>query len=697
MKYLNLTIIAVITFITSAAAQSYLSHLQDTQNDPVFTTYAAAMSRSEFTVNEGYQFIWYDPAKGMNFETERAGNLGIIFNMNNHVVSELQQFYKKPVITTSYSDVVKYYYYPFKDVKVETTFLVYSSRIAIREMKIINESPFRISINVYPFIQNETRDYTNIKMNSFGNQISFMHKEFPDGWMKSHNIPFKTNLNDFLMFNTKVNSWGTYNIFSKIRDTSSSIFINAVGNNSLNTQTGTNESRIIAAQKSFEISAGQEVTFKVIKAVDAADSTGNTIKLIQECRNLFKADLNKYLQEDETVYGKIPDIKFDNEEYKDLYWNAFSLLRQCMLPAEGQLKTNYYVFSREPRWGWGYGGQVFHESLSMLAYVYMDPVSAMNSQRVFIQTQHENGYINYRTGPYLNETIPTNGQLTTSAPWFNWENWELYKVSHDKEFLKQAYAAGKKFYEFWVKNRDSNNDGLCEWGANAVLESVRDAYVAVWDQVGDPANFDALGLNLMLVKEANSLAHMAEELDNNDDYKMFTADARKRTELINKYMWDPETEFYYQVNKNDRTFTFKKKNDLKRKEIVAFLALWSGVASKEQAAALVKHLTDPKEFWRNYGIPSLSADDPYYNPIGYWNGPVWVPWNYLVFRGLIDYGYKKDAKELAERVLKNVDYQLKTNHWFWEFYSADDLQAGWHKTYIWTGIIARMLIDMQKL
>ena len=35
-------------------------------------------------------------------------------------------------------------------------------------------------------------------------------------------------------------------------------------------------------------------------------------------------------------------------------------------------------------------------------------------------------------------------------------------------------------------NRDSDHDGLCEWGGHAVLESVRDGYVAAWDQVGWP-------------------------------------------------------------------------------------------------------------------------------------------------------------------------------------------------------------------
>lgn len=684
-----------------AKAQDYLSHLHDTQDDPVYTTYAAAMSRSQFTINEGYQFIWYDPEKGLDFLNERAGTIGLIFKMNNSIVYRLDQYYKRPVITASYSDIVKFYYYPFKDVRIEETFLVYTSKIAVRKIKIINESSFDIRLSIYPFVQSSIGDYTDIKVFPGRNGFTFHHKEYPDGWMKDHNIPFVENLKDVVMLSRSFDSWGKFNKYDKENDTSSSIFINRIKNDTLSNAVDGNTAKIIGCQKRFTISGGKSTEFRIVKGTEA-DTVKNYEEFETQCSEVLIYDLDKFIQTDESSYSKIPQLNFGNKEYQALYWNAFTLLRQCMMPPEGKCHYNYYIFSREPKWGWGYGGQVFHESLSMLAYVYMDPIGAENSQRVFMERQHPDGYINYRTGPYLDETIPTNGQFTSSAPWFNWENWEIYKVSHDKKFLAEAYESGKKFYEFWLKNRDSNHDGLCEWGGNGVLECVRDAYVALWDEVGDPENFDAVDLNMMLVKEAKSLADMAKALGHKKESEFYLKDAEKRTELINKYMWDPKTGFYYQINKNDHSFTYpdkigmdahKKKDDLKRKEIIGFLALWSGVASKEQAAILVKHLTDPKEFWRKYGVPSLSADDPYYNPIGYWNGPVWVPWNYLIFRGLIDYGYKKEAKELAEKVLDNVSYQLKTNHWFWELYSADNHEAGWHKAYIWTGIIARMMID----
>jgi hypothetical protein len=136
--------------------------------------------------------------------------------------------------------------------------------------------------------------------------------------------------------------------------------------------------------------------------------------------------------QDESDYSSIQPPVTADSDVAMLYWNAFTLMRQCMLPPEGQLSHNYYVFSRELQWGWGHAGQVFHESLSMLAYPAMDSAGAMNSQRVFMERQAENGYIDYPTGPYLDETTPYDGELTTSAPWFNWENYEVYRITKNR-------------------------------------------------------------------------------------------------------------------------------------------------------------------------------------------------------------------------------------------------------------------------
>ncbi len=63
---------------------------------------------------------------------------------------------------------------------------------------------------------------------------------------------------------------------------------------------------------------------------------------------------------------------------------------------------------------------------------------------------------------------------------------------------------------------------------HAVLESVRDGQAAVWDQVGWPSGFECLDLNCMLVSEANSLAFMASELGEQQEYQYWINEAGKQ-------------------------------------------------------------------------------------------------------------------------------------------------------------------------
>lgn len=679
---------------TGVFAQDFLSSLSATKNDPLYTTYAAALTRSEFIVDEGYEFVWYDGIRGIDFVTDKAGNLCLGFKLGGEFRYLLSQMEREPVITTSYSDLVKYYYYPFREIRVEVFFQVYSSRIAIEDVRVVNEGQATAELSVYPFLHHGTDVLSDGGVIAERDGLTFRHKERPDGWTRDHGVPNVEDLVNAYLLDTVADSWGVYAALGSMSPGDPTTeFFSDVFNPSLSNEITQGSAKVAALQKGFVIPPGQSAHFRLTRGVAEAD--GDVGGLIAACRAVRTIDLEQFVRDDEETYRRIPRLDFDDPREEMMYWSSFSLVRQCTLPPEGDCSYNYYVFSREPTWGWGHGGQVFHESLVMLAYVFMDPKSAMDSQRVYRERQRSNGYINYRTGPYLNETIPYNNQLTTSAPWLSWENWEIYGVTKDTSFLREAYESGSKFYQFWLENRDVDGDGLSEWGAHALLECVRDGKVAVWDQVGWPSNFEALDLNSMLVREAKSLSSMAGALGDAGAGTQWLQEAEARAGHINQYMWDSTTGFYYHVDKSDHDFTFRSPNDLKREEIIGFLPLWAGVASQEQAERLVEKLLTPSKFWRQYGVPTLAADDPYYDPMGYWNGPVWVQWQYLIFRGLLEYGFRDFAEQLARKVFDTVIDQLSTNHSFWELYSPDSRWAGWNKPYIWSALVSRMEIDLR--
>ncbi|MCX6307072.1 MAG: trehalase family glycosidase [Bacteroidetes bacterium] len=708
METIRYILFVTLLQVGVTGSAQFLSTLKAVKSDALYTTYAAPSARTHYKTDQGYQFQWFDDGSGVEFISKDGPNLGIAFKTGDRLIFKLAELYREPVVTSSYSDLVRYFYYPVKDFRVEVFFAVYSSETAIVQYRFVNEGLIPLSFSALPYLYYPYADsLLKIEHQPYPDGFAFSLLKKRDGWMQEHNIPLADTLTGFYMQTGCSALTGRVFVRStekNARQTDDDQYKQLIESMNLQKRSSKYVNGIISS-RSFTLQPGDATSFRV--AADLVNKgsgrqgslhtsrkvAGKEVQKLSEPGNLDKFDLENLVKEDEQAYANIPKLSFTNRNQEMLYWSAFSLMRQCMMPPEAACRHNYYVFSREPRWGWGYGGQVFHESLVMLAYAYMDPMGAMNSQRVFMDRQQPGGYINYRTGPYLDETIETNGKPTSSAPWFNYENLEIYKITGDVRFLKKAYASGKKFYQYYVANRDSNNNGLCEWGAHAELESVRDARVAVWDKVGWAANFEGPDVNSMLVKEAGSLSEMAKQLGLAEESKQWQDDARRRSDLINKTMWDPETNFYYNVTKNDHSFTFQSPNDLKIKEIIGFLPLWSGGADAEKAKLLVAKMQDPAEFWRPFGVPSLTAADSYYCPIGYWNGPVWVQWEYLLYRGLRDYGYGEVAGTLANRVLDNMIFHLKSDHTFWEFYSADDHQAGWNKTYIWAGIAARFLID----
>ncbi|HKI44857.1 MAG TPA: hypothetical protein VKA08_05925, partial [Balneolales bacterium] len=444
LKFSVLLVIA-LGMVSTGQAQ-FLSNLHATADTPLFTTYAAAKSRSEFALDEGYHFTYYDTTGGADFTTDTGGDWDLAFSRGSRFVYKLNSLNRQPVISASYPDMVRYHYFPYKDLQVEGTFFVYSSHTAIQDIILKNTGLRSISFRIIPFLRNRQHDFGQIQFDSTNHAVFFRHAEQPDGWVLSHkSIPYVSHVRDIFAITAPAN--GHWAIFTRKSS-------NITENGFLADTTERDHAKIIAIPIRLTLGPGKTQHIRIVRSVSRPNKSNKYLR--SEAGKALHLDLQSFIDADKKLYNRIPVLHFRNQDQAYLYYSAFNLMNQVMLPPEGQLHVNYYVFSREPQWGWGHGGQVFHESMSMLAYVLMNPQSAMNSQRVYLETQHKNGYINYRTGPYLNETIPTNGQLTSSAPLYAWENWKIYEMTRDKKFLQQMYASSKKFYNFFVTHRDKD-------------------------------------------------------------------------------------------------------------------------------------------------------------------------------------------------------------------------------------------------
>ena len=85
---------------------------------------------------------------------------------------------------------------------------------------------------------------------------------------------------------------------------------------------------------------------------------------------------------------------------------------------------------------------------------------------------------------------------------------------------------------------------------------------------------------------------------------------------------------------------------------------------------------DERTFFAPYGVRTLSKLEKMYailksgNPFC-WLGPIWGISNYIVFDGLIRYGYTEDAKGLAEKTVRLFGKDIEACEELHEYYDPE--------------------------
>jgi glycogen debranching enzyme len=77
--------------------------------------------------------------------------------------------------------------------------------------------------------------------------------------------------------------------------------------------------------------------------------------------------------------------------------------------------------------------------------------------------------------------------------------------------------------------------------------------------------------------------------------------------------------------------------------------IWSGIVPPERAEKVVKRLMAP-DMWSGWGIRTLSAEHPAYNPYNYQTGSVWPHDNAIIALGFRRYGFGIEAARIARDV-----------------------------------------------
>jgi len=163
-------------------------------------------------------------------------------------------------------------------------------------------------------------------------------------------------------------------------------------------------------------------------------------------------------------------------------------------------------------------------------------------------------------------------------------------------------------------------------------------------------------LNSLLYKYEKDMEAMSSMLGRPKDAATWKTRADARGQNIQKYLWDAEQGMFFDWDlhhKERSTYIY----------ITTLYPLWAGVATKEQAAAIIKHLGKLEQ-------PGGLVMSPYESE-GQWDFPyAWAPTQLVAIEGLRKYGFNSDADRISYNFLSMIAANFRHDGTIREKYDA---------------------------
>jgi putative isomerase len=254
----------------------------------------------------------------------------------------------------------------------------------------------------------------------------------------------------------------------------------------------------------------------------------------------------------------------------------------------------------------------------------------------------------------------------------------------DAGWLQDKFSIMQTFINNYKSHHRNRETGLYYW---------QNDYAIGVDN--DPSTFfrpdkssASIYLNCLMYKELLAMVYLSDRLKLKNLKAEYEQDAAELKAAVQKNCWDEKDGYYYSVDLNLRavseTTTLHSGMPRDWDGLIqrfgvwsGFMTMWAGIATPEQAKRMVaENYLDTRTFNAKYGIRTLSRLEKMYsvrasnNPSN-WLGPIWGISNYMTYRGLLKYGYKKEATELAYKTITLFGKDFKANGALHEYYEPD--------------------------
>ena len=268
---------------------------------------------------------------------------------------------------------------------------------------------------------------------------------------------------------------------------------------------------------------------------------------------------------------------------------------------------------------------------------------------------------------------------------------DMYQNTPDDVWLKAAYATLKKDYAFWMTNRMSSC-GLNRSGNEATEQYLMGFYrylakerfkglaltnrteqlafsrqalseAETWDFTPRfdrrAEDFCAVDLNSNLYVYEMNFAWFSGILKNGEEQGWLDKAARRKA-LIQSLLWNESLGCY-----TDYDWANRKPGDLV--SCAALFPLVAGLATPQQAERVVRKMREVLEYDHGLATCEKRAHGFAYQ----WDYPnAWPPLQWIAIEALDRYGFKQDARRIAEKYVRTVVRNFQKTGDLWEKYNA---------------------------
>src|SRR5580704_16020710 len=197
-------------------------------------------------------------------------------------------------------------------------------------------------------------------------------------------------------------------------------------------------------------------------------------------------------------------------------------------------------------------------------------------------------------------------------------------------------------------------------------------------------------LNSLLYKTEKDLEQISAALGHKDESEKWRQRAELRKADVQKYLWDSDRGLFFD-------YDFEKQARSTYEYVTTFYPLWAGIATPEQARAVVQHVG-------RFEQPGGLVMSPYETG-GQWDFPyAWAPNQLMAIEGMRRNGFNEDANRLSYKFLSMVMENFRRDGTIREKYDAvkrsseTQVTAGYHVNIVgfgWTnGVFLALLHEL---